>query len=101
MRSAVITLVAGRHSHLAMQRRGLLAGALQPDLDIVVSMNDPGIWDVLDRRAPCPDVIEMPCDPDPLPLARARNAGAQHALRAGADLPIFLNVDCIPGPLLV
>ena len=60
MRTAVITLVAGRHSHLALQRRGLLAGVLQPDLHIVVSMNDPGVRGVLDRRAPCPDVIEMP-----------------------------------------
>jgi hypothetical protein len=84
-----------------MQRCGLLASVLQPDLHIVVSMNDPGVRGVLDRRAPCPDVIEMPCAPGPLPLARARNTGAQHALRAGADLLIFLDVDCIPGSLLV
>jgi hypothetical protein len=101
MRSAVITLVAGRHSHLALQRRGLLAAVLRPDLHIVVSMNDPRARDVLDRRAPCPDVIDMPCAPGPLPLAQARNTGAQHALRAGADLLIFLDVDCIPGTLLV
>ncbi|MDQ2814404.1 MAG: glycosyltransferase family 2 protein [Actinomycetota bacterium] len=101
MRSAVITLVAGRHSHLALQRRGLLAGGRQPDLHIVVSMNDPRAAEGLDRRAPCPDVIELSYAPGPLPLARARNTGAQHALRAGADLLIFLDVDCIPGPLLV
>ncbi len=40
------------------------------------------------------------------PRARCRwpgrgNAGAQYALRSGADLLIFLDVDCIPGPLLV
>src|ERR1041385_5263170 len=101
MLSAVITLVAGRHSHLALQRCGLLDGVLQPDLHIVVSMNDPGVREVLDRRAPRPDAIEMPSAPGPLPRARARNTGAQHALRAGAELLIFLDVDCIPGPLLV
>ena len=33
-----------------------------------------------------------------LPLAHARNAGARHALRDGAELLVFLDVDCIPGP---
>jgi GT2 family glycosyltransferase len=56
---------------------------------------------VLDRQPPSPDVIALPCGPGPLPLARARNAGAQRALRAGADLLIFLDVDCVPGPRLV
>src|SRR5690606_12090639 len=36
-----------------------------------------------------------------LPLARARNTGAAAALEAGADLLVFLDVDCIPGPDLV
>ena len=101
MRSAVITLVAGRHSHLAMQRRGLLAGAFQPDLHIVVSMNDPPRGTCSTAGTPRPDVIELRCPPGPLPLARARNTGAQRALRAGADLLVFLDVDCIPGPRLV
>ena len=35
--------------------------------------------------------------PDGLPLAQARNAGARHALDAGAELLVFLDVDCIPG----
>jgi len=101
VRGAVITLVAGRHAHLALQRRGLLAGALRPDLHIVVSMNDPSARDVLDTRTPWPNVIEMHCAPGPLPLAQARNVGARRALSAGADLLIFLDVDCVPGALLV
>ncbi len=84
-----------------MQRRGLLAGAIQPDMHIVVSMNDPAVHAVLDRCAPSPDVIEIVFPPGPLPLARARNVGAQYALAAGADALIFLDVDCIPGSLLV
>jgi hypothetical protein len=101
MRSAVITPVAGRRSHLALQRCGLLAGLVQPDLHILVSMNDPRAGDVLDRQPPCPDVLELPCAPGPLPLSQARNAGAGRAVSAGADLLIFLDVDCVPGPLLV
>lgn len=101
MRSAVITLVAGRHAHLALQRRGLLAGSLRPDLQVVVAMGDPAARDVLDDTTPRPDVIELGDAPGPLPLARARNAGAQHALDAGADLLIFLDVDCVPGAGLV
>jgi GT2 family glycosyltransferase len=33
-----------------------------------------------------------------LPLARARNAGAEQAIESGADLLVFLDVDCIPAP---
>jgi GT2 family glycosyltransferase len=101
VRSAVITLVARRHAHLALQRRGLLAGSLRPDAHIVVAMNDPSARDVLDDGTPRPDVVELQYQPGALPLARARNAGAQHALRAGADLLIFLDVDCVPGDKLV
>jgi GT2 family glycosyltransferase len=101
MRAAVITLVAGRHSHLALQRRGLLAGTVPADQHIVVAMGDPGAAAVLDRGSPRPEVIELPCAGGPLPLARARNAGARRALAAGADLLIFLDVDCVPGPGLV
>jgi GT2 family glycosyltransferase len=38
---------------------------------------------------------------DGLPLAAARNAGAAAALAAGADVLIFLDVDCVPAPALV
>jgi hypothetical protein len=37
--SAVITLVAGRHAHLALHRRGLLASSVRPDLHVLVAMN--------------------------------------------------------------
>lgn len=101
MRTAVITLVAGRHAHLALQRRGLLAGSFRPHAHIVVTMNDPSARDVLEPGTPDPDVVALRCPPGPLPLARARNIGAQRALSAGADLLIFLDVDCVPGARLV
>lgn len=39
--------------------------------------------------------------PRPVNLAAARNAGGDAAVAAGAELLIFLDADCIPGPDLV
>jgi len=97
VRTTVITTVAGRHEHLARQR------ALLQDTDrhVVVAMGD----GEADRcRAICgesAEVIGVPAQPDGLPLARARNAGAQRALAADAELLVFLDVDCLPGPRLL
>src|SRR2546430_8231833 len=101
MRCAVITLVAGRHSHLQLQRTGLLAGTLRPDRYIVVTMQDGAVRNLLDEQAPRVDIVETTRHAGALPLARARNLGAQQAMSAGADLLIFLDVDCVPGPMLV
>ena len=101
MRCAVITPVAGRHSHLQLQRTGLLAGTLRPDRHIVVTMQDGAVRNLLDERAPRVDIVETTRQAGALPLARARNLGAQQAMSAGADLLIFLDVDCVPGPMLV
>jgi GT2 family glycosyltransferase len=48
-----------------------------------------------------PVVVEVPGGPRGLPLAAARNAGARVALDSGADVVIFLDVDCLPAPRLV
>ncbi|MFC7794785.1 glycosyltransferase family 2 protein [Streptomyces cinereoruber] len=102
MRIAVITLVAGRHRHLALQQRGLVRGTRQPDHYVVVAMNDPDATDVLRGRLPAADTVAVPrTDEGGLPLAAARNAGARRALNAGADLLVFLDVDCVPGPDLL
>ncbi len=98
MRAAVITLAAGRHDHLRRQRDGLLASTRVPDLYIVVAMGDPDVEAIV--AGPGCDVVHLPVD-GVLPLAKARNLGAEHALTAGADLLIFLDVDCIPGPGMI
>jgi hypothetical protein len=91
MRTAVITIVAGRHDHLRRQR-----AALDPAVHhVVVAMGDERC------HAPGADVIGVASTPQGLPLAHARNAGARHALQAGAELLVFLDVDCIPGPRLL
>ena len=47
------------------------------------------------------EVVALPGRGSCLPLARARNAGAQRALARGAERLVFLDVDCIPSPALV
>jgi GT2 family glycosyltransferase len=97
MRTAVITIVAGRHDHLVRQRAALGG----PEHHVVVAMG-------ASEAAPCrrlvgdtSDVIAVETLPEGLPLARARNAGARRALDAGAELLVFLDVDCIPGAELL
>ncbi|MER7661531.1 galactosyltransferase-related protein [Streptomyces sp. NPDC096193] len=98
-RTAVITLVSGRHGHLALQQDGLAAGSLRPDHYIVVTMNDARAGRLAAGGEPPADVVAVPCPSAPagLPLASARNAGARSAVERGADCLIFLDVDCVPG----
>jgi GT2 family glycosyltransferase len=102
MHVAVITPVAGRHEHLARQRRGLARSTRPVDSHVVVCMGDP---DAADVAAAQPEPPARPVHVEPagtrLPLARARNAGAQLAIESGADLLVFLDVDCIPAPGMV
>src|SRR5664279_4907347 len=102
MTTAVITIVSGRHDHLRNQQRGLRAGTQRPAHYVVVAMGDP---QALQLTADGPlagsgcaiHLVRIPAD-DGLPLAAARNAGATAALAAGADVLIFLDVDCVPSP---
>ncbi len=101
MRAAVITLASGRHPHLLLQQDGLARSTRTPDHYVIVSMADPGIPDLVADRNPAADVITVPLKKGRLPLAAARNAGAAAALAADADLLVFLDVDCVPGPALL
>jgi hypothetical protein len=82
--SAVITLVAGRHAHLALHRRGLLASSVRPDLHVLVAMNDPAARGVLDGGTPGPDVVELRCRARPV-VARARGVCEQYYGYGGED----------------
>ncbi|WEH35102.1 galactosyltransferase-related protein [Streptomyces sp. AM 4-1-1] len=97
MRIAVITPVAGRHSHLLLQQDGLAAGTRVPDHYVLVTMDDPRAAPLVASRTPAAETVPVPVQDGCLPLAAARNAGARHALEAGADLLVFLDVDCVPG----
>lgn len=94
MRTAVITIVAGRHDHLARQRAALPAAT--PHVVVAMRAQEAGT-----PRRLGGEVVELAGPSDPLPLARARNVGAAHALARDAELLVFLDVDCIPGPRLL
>lgn len=108
-RTAVVTIVHGRHRHL--QRQLLSLDGLAPAdsiLHVVVAMGDgavaPLVGHAADGSAGLADrvVIELPVGPDgELPLAAARNVGASAGLERGADLLVFLDVDCLAHPDLI
>ncbi|MFG2768088.1 glycosyltransferase family 2 protein [Streptomyces rubiginosohelvolus] len=101
MRTAVITPAAGRHRHLMLQQLGLAAGSHAPDQYLVVAMDDPDIGAVLTGRELAATVVDCPVSNGNLPLARARNLGAARAVERGAELLVFLDVDCVPGEQLL
>ncbi|RLK52569.1 glycosyltransferase family 2 protein [Microbacterium telephonicum] len=94
-RVAVISLCSTeRVEHL---RRQLAATAAGPGIERIV------VWIGADAPPPLPaeTVLTVPPAPEGLRLAAARNAGAEAAIAGGAELLIFLDADCIPGPRLV
>lgn len=94
MTTAVVTVVHGRHEHLARQRASLAASTV-PFTHVVVAIDDPVV-----ASAPWSSA-SLPTTPLGLPLAAARNRGARTALEAGASALVFLDVDCLAGPGLL
>ena len=99
MRTALITIAHGRHDHWKMQRAALARHVVTADRHVLIAMDDPSFAD--DAGSPALHIVPLSVEPGPLPLARARNAGAAAALADGAELLVFLDVDCIPAPELV
>ncbi|GAA2160435.1 glycosyltransferase family 2 protein [Pedococcus bigeumensis] len=100
-RTAVVTIAHGRHEHLRGQGWGLLQQTRRPDDYVVVAMGDAAIATVARELHPDARLVELPADLADLPLAEARNAGAEAAVAAGAEALVFLDVDCIPAPTMV
>lgn len=92
---AVVTVVHGRHNHLRQQIRGLRRSSRAPGAHVVVALGDPDIRDVVRSADAAAVVLDCPSGPR-LPLAAGRNRGAEAALDRGAELLVFLDVDCIP-----
>jgi len=95
-RTAVVTIAQGRHEHLRGQGWGLARQSRPPDLYVVVAMGDPGVPRVVAESHPQAVTPVMGVVEGNLPLAAARNVGAQSAILAGAEHLVFLDVDCIP-----
>jgi GT2 family glycosyltransferase len=99
VRTALVTTVHGRHRHLLAQQRALTRLDPGPDQRVVVAMDDPEVTRVVaGSRA---KLVTVPPGQTGLPLAAARNAGAAAALAGGAELLVFLDVDCLPSPSLL
>ena len=93
----MITIASGRHGHLAAQAEALARSSVAPDQYVVVAIDD----DEIPAVVPGADVVHVGRIDGRLPLAAARNAGADRAMAAGAELLVLLDVDCIPAPELV
>lgn len=94
---AVITIAAGRHDHLKRQLDGLRRSEVRPDVQVVGAMGDPQVAHVVSQASPgWPTEIVVVDVSGELPLAKARNRAAARALELGAELLVFLDVDCIP-----
>lgn len=94
MTTAVLTVASsGRRDHLARQRRVLAEVA--PDIVRVEA------W--LDAAPPAgiPDAdtltLHVPPGPHGMRVGEGRNRAAEAAIAAGAELLVFLDVDCLPG----
>ncbi|MGK2882120.1 MAG: glycosyltransferase family 2 protein [Mycobacterium sp.] len=101
MKTAVITAVHGRGTHLRRQLAGLECSSRPTDLHIVVAIDDPEVRNIVTATGSAALVIGCNSADGPLPVARARNLGAEAALQAGAELLVFLDVDCIPAVALI
>ncbi|MBS9375557.1 glycosyltransferase family 2 protein [Rhodococcus sp. B50] len=95
---SVITVAAGRSTHLRRQLDGLARSTRVPDEHIVVAMGDPEVAEVVAAAGSSARVVEIEADSGKLPVAAARNLGAR---TASPGLLVFLDVDCIPAPDLI
>jgi N-acetylglucosaminyl-diphospho-decaprenol L-rhamnosyltransferase len=93
--TAIITLAsAARLDHLRRQEEWIRIVA--PDCIRVVVQLDPE-----PDHAFGGDALHVPPGADGLRLAAGRNRGAAEAIARGADLLVFLDVDCLPHPDMI
>ena len=101
VKTAVVTAVHGRTAHLRKQLEGLAQVADQVDRHVVVAIDDDDVARTVRSAGVWTEVVPFRSATRRLPIAAARNLGAQAAIDDGAELLIFLDVDCIPAPNMV
>lgn len=98
MRTAVVTAVRGRTSHLRNQLEGLARSTVSVDRHVLVAIDDDDVARTVPPGDSRTQVISYHPTGQRIPMAAARNLGAHAAVDDGAELLIFLDVDCIPAP---
>lgn len=96
MRTALITIVSGRHEHLRRHLEWVSRLDPEPYVHVVVSMGDPRIADLVAANGAGRGVVISMEPTEELPLAAARNRGVASARELGADAVVLLDVDCLP-----
>ncbi|MDQ1135665.1 N-acetylglucosaminyl-diphospho-decaprenol L-rhamnosyltransferase [Microbacterium sp. SORGH_AS 1204] len=98
MKTAVITVAsAARREHLERQRRVLAEVA--GDIVRVEAWLDEALPDGI--RDADTITLHVPPGPHGFRVGEGRNRAAAAAITAGAELLVFLDVDCLPGPDLL
>jgi GT2 family glycosyltransferase len=97
MKTAIITVAHRRAAHLHRQLIGIARSALLPDIHVIVAIDDPDVDNVVAASDTTAHVVHYENGRGPLQVGSARNTGALAALNDGAQLLVFLDVDCIPG----
>lgn len=100
MSLAVVTIVGGRHEHLARHRAWVARLDPAPLVHVVVAMGDPEVAPIVRRVPGSVEVVDLPVG-ERLPLSRARNVGVDAAAASGASAVALLDVDCLPAPSFV
>ncbi len=93
--AAVVTVVHGRHHHLSLQRASLAVQSAGAFSHVVVAIDDP----VVAAADWCSTTLASTSQG--LPIAAARNRGAELALDRGATALVFLDVDCLADASMV
>ena len=83
-------------THLRKQVEGLARVADQVDHHVVVAIDDDDVARTVRAAGTRTQVVPFRSATRRLPMAAARNLGAQTAIGGGAELLIFLDVDCVP-----
>lgn len=98
MRTAVITVAsAARHEHLERQRR-VLAEVADDIVRVEAWLDETPPDGIRDAGT---HTLHVPPGPRGFRVGEGRNRAAEAALAAGADLLVFLDVDCLPGAELL
>lgn len=101
MRTAVVTVVHGRTTHLRNQLEGLARSVVTADRHVLVAIDDDDVAGTASAIDPTAMVVALRSRTRRLPIAAARNLGACSAIADGAELLIFLDVDCIAAPDMI